>query len=117
VVTAVYDAESDGEVMGIGGRSGGDLYLDLSAGYDFDVRTDPGDLILQREPFGNHSFNPALSSMRTLMVFNGPGIKSSQRLHDVRVIDFAPTLSEVLDIPAPRDATGRVLQEALISPR
>lgn len=117
VVVAVYDAESDGQVMGIGGRAGGDLYLDLAAGYDFDPRTDIGDLILQREPFGNHGFNPALSSMRTLMVFNGPGIKSRQRLHDVRVIDFAPTLSELLDIPAPRDATGRVLQEALINPR
>jgi predicted AlkP superfamily phosphohydrolase/phosphomutase len=117
VVTAVYDAESEGEPLGIGGRSGGDLYLDLSAGYDFDARTDTGDLILQREPFGNHGFNPARSSMRTLMVFNGPGIKSGQQLRNVRVIDFAPTLSEVLELPAPRDATGRVLEEALISPR
>jgi predicted AlkP superfamily pyrophosphatase or phosphodiesterase len=103
--------------MGIGGRSGGDLYLDLSAGYDFDAKTDTGDLIFQREPFGNHGFNPARPSMRTLMVFNGPGIKSGQQLRNVRVIDFAPTLSEVLELPAPRDATGRILEEALISPR
>ena len=117
VVKAVYDAESDGEAMGIGGRAGGDIYLDLSAGYDFDAKTGPGDFVLQREPIGNHGFNPAQVSMRALMVFNGPGIKSGQRLRDVRVIDFAPTLSKALDIPAPGDATGRVLEEALISPR
>lgn len=117
VVTAVYDAESEGEVMGIGGGAGGDIYLDLAAGYDFDAKTDAGDLISRRDPFGNHGFNPARSSMRTLMLFNGPGIRSRQRLRDVRVIDFAPTLSELLEIPAPRDATGRVLEEALISPR
>jgi arylsulfatase A-like enzyme len=55
--------------------------------------------------------------MRTLMVLNGPGIKSRQRLSNVRVIDFAPTLAKILELPPPRDATGRVLEEALISPR
>jgi predicted AlkP superfamily phosphohydrolase/phosphomutase len=116
VVTAVYDAESDGEAMGIGGRSGGDIYLDLAAGYDFDAKTGAGDFVLQREPIGNHGFNPARPLMRTIMVFNGPGIKSGQRLGDARLTDFAPTLSKLLEIRAPGGATGRVLEEALTSP-
>jgi predicted AlkP superfamily phosphohydrolase/phosphomutase len=117
VIMGVYDAGADVETMGIGGPSGGDIYLDLAPGYDFDPKTGPGDFILQREPIGNHGFNPARPSMRTLMVLNGPGIRSGLQLRDVRVIDFAPTLSVLLDIPTPRQATGRILDDALVTPR
>ena len=30
--------KSDGETKGIGGEVGGDLYIELAAGYDFDPR-------------------------------------------------------------------------------
>src|SRR5262245_46250421 len=36
VVTAVYDAQTDGNAMGIGGESGGDIYIDLLPGYEPD---------------------------------------------------------------------------------
>jgi predicted AlkP superfamily phosphohydrolase/phosphomutase len=113
-VTAVFDAKVDGETMGIGGESGGDIYVDLLPGYDFDAKLGAGDLIARREPHGAHGFNPHRASMRTLMVLNGPGVQAGQRLSNVRVIDFAPTLAELLGIPQPRDATGRILKEALL---
>jgi predicted AlkP superfamily phosphohydrolase/phosphomutase len=53
--------------------------------------------------------------MRTIMVFNGPAVAAGRKLRDVRIIDFAPTLSKLLDIPRPKDATGNVLEEALSS--
>jgi arylsulfatase A-like enzyme len=59
-----------------------------------------------------HGFNPARPSMHTIMVLNGPGISARKRLQNVRLIDFAPTLAKLLGLPAPKDATGRVLQEA-----
>jgi hypothetical protein len=46
------------------------------------------------------------------MVFNGPGIKAGAQLNDVRIIDFAPTLTRALGLPAPKDAWGRVIDEA-----
>ena len=56
--------------------------------------------------------------MRTLMVLNGPGIRAGQKLTNVRIIDFAPTLAWLLDFPRPKDATGKVLYEAFVdSPR
>jgi arylsulfatase A-like enzyme len=64
-----------------------------------------------------HGFNPIKPSMRTLMVLNGPGVRSGQRLRDVRLIDFAPTLAELLGIPIPKNATGRVLHEVFADPR
>jgi hypothetical protein len=97
--------------MGIGGPSGGDIYIELVAGYDFDPRTTPAPLITQVEPFGSHGANPEQSSMRTVMVFHGPGIAAGRRLQNVRIIDFAPTLSALLDIPAPKNSSGRVLRD------
>ena len=34
-----------------------------------------------------------------------------EKLANVRIIDFAPTLARLLDLPRPKDATGRVLLE------
>jgi len=111
VVTAVFDAEWDGASRGIGGEVGGDLYIELAPGYDFDPRLG-GNLVTEVEPYGTHGANPDQASMRTLMVLNGPGIRAGQTLANVRIIDFAPTLAWLLKIPRPKDATGRVLYEA-----
>lgn len=113
VVTAIFDAETQGEALGIGGEAGGDIYLDLLPGYDFDARLGASEVIVPREPFGTHVFNPQRMSMRTIMVLNGPGVAAGRRLDEVRTIDFAPTLAELVGIPAPRHATGRVLREVL----
>ncbi|MGH7772294.1 MAG: alkaline phosphatase family protein [Candidatus Binatia bacterium] len=112
-VTGIFDAHTEGETMGIGGETGGDIYLDLLPGYDFDARFNSRDLIMHREPYGAHGFNPSRTSMRTIMVLNGPGVSEGQRLKAARTIDFAPTLARLLGIEAPRGVTGRVLQEAL----
>jgi len=117
VVTAIFDAIVDGEAKGIGGESGGDLYIELAPGYDFDPRLAAGTVITETEPYGIHGANPEQASMRTVMVLNGPGIRAGQKLANVRVIDFAPTLAWVLNLPKLKDATGRVLYEAFIEPR
>ena len=54
--------------------------------------------------------------MRTLMALNGPGVKAGHQLRGVRIVDFAPTLAELLAVPIPKDATGRVLYEAFSEP-
>jgi len=116
VITAIYDSESDGAKMGIGGTVGGDLYIDLASGYDFDPRIGSGPLIIEAEPYGNHGTDPEQSSMRTIMVLNGPGIRRGQKLVNVRIIDFAPTLAWLLHLSKPKNSTGRVLNEALEQP-
>jgi predicted AlkP superfamily phosphohydrolase/phosphomutase len=113
VVTALYDAQVDGVLLGVGPDGGGDVYIDVFPGYELDPRLAVADLITRRDPHGMHGFNPARSSMRTLMVLNGPGIKANRKLSDVRLVDFAPTIAKLLRIPPPRDSWGRVLDEAL----
>ena len=85
---------------------------DLSTGYAPDAKIGAAELVTQREPHGMHGFNPRKSTMRTIMVLNGRGIRSGQKLTDVRIIDFAPTLAKLVDLPVPGGATGRVLAEA-----
>jgi predicted AlkP superfamily pyrophosphatase or phosphodiesterase len=102
--------------MGIGGDTGGDFYIDLLPGYDFDARTGPGEIITPQAPYGTHGANPVRPAMRTVMVLNGPGIAAGKRLEGVRLIDFAPTLAKLLSLAPPKDATGRVVWEALSEP-
>ncbi|HEY1236584.1 MAG TPA: alkaline phosphatase family protein [Candidatus Binatia bacterium] len=116
VVSAVHDAASDGLKTGIGGPLGGDLYVDLALGYDFDPRIGSGPLIAETEPYGNHGADPEQASMRTIMVLNGPGIRPGKKIDNVRIIDLAPTLASLLRLPKPRNATGRILNEALELP-
>jgi len=116
VVKTIYDAETDGATRGLGGEVGGDLYVELASGYDFDPRLGAGPLITDAEPYGMHGADPTQPSMRTLMVLNGPGVRAGQKLKDVRNIDFAPTLARLLGIAKPKDATGHVLDGALVSP-
>ena len=112
VVTAIIDAINDGAANGIGGSGGGDIYVGLAPGYDFDPRTSRVPLIDAIEPYGNHGAHPTQASMRTVMVLNGPGIKAGTKLSGARIIDFAPTIAWLLKLPKLKDATGRVLQEA-----
>jgi predicted AlkP superfamily phosphohydrolase/phosphomutase len=116
VVTGVYNAQTDGDAKGVGGESGGDIYIDLLPGYEPDPKLGAAELVAKREPHGMHGFNPLRPSMRTLMVLNGPGVQVGHQLHGVRILDFAPTLAELLKVPIPKDATGRVLYEAFSEP-
>jgi hypothetical protein len=113
VITAVYDAEKEGTALGVGGAAGGDLYLDLLPGYDFDAQLGGSDVVIPREPEGAHGFDPKRASMRTILALNGPGVAAGQRLRDARTIDFAPTLAELLNIAPPSHSTGKILTEAL----
>ncbi len=116
VITAVYEAQTEGPALGIGGEGGGDIYVDLLPGYDFEPRLGIREMITHREPHGMHGFNPLRPSMRTIMVLEGPGIAGGKRLGEVHLMDFAPTLAKLMGLPSPKDATGRILREALIDP-
>ena len=117
VVKAVYDVDTDGPALGIGGVVGGDIYVELIPGYDFDPRIAPGAVVSEAQPYGTHGTNPEQAAVRTLMVFNGPGIRAGQKLASVHIIDFAPSLARLLDLPRPKDATGRALFESPALPR
>ncbi|MNY39739.1 hypothetical protein D3C86_1744410 [compost metagenome] len=51
--------------------------------------------------------------MHAVCYMAGPGLKKGVVLPPIRTIDVAPTLAKLMGIPAPAQATGRVLTEVL----
>ena len=47
------------------------------------------------------------------LVLAGPGVRSGAKVREPRLVDVAPTLCALLGLPAPRQAIGRTLVEAL----
>ncbi len=63
---------------------------------------------------GNHD-TPHPSSRNVFLLLSGAGVKHGVVIDDpVKIIDVAPTISRLLGIRPPAQATGRVLEEALL---
>ncbi|MBO9539940.1 alkaline phosphatase family protein [bacterium] len=115
IVTGFYPTREADPALGLGGPNGGDLYLDLMPGVYFSAAHQGDALFVDRHPFasGGHVFNPSRASMHAVCYMAGPGLKKGVMLPPIRTIDVAPTLAKLMGIPAPAQATGRVLTEAL----
>ncbi len=117
LVWRVFTAE-EAPGLGLGGPKGGDLYLDFAPGYY--PRSVPSDTIVAPPRGGNslgmHGHWPQRRLMHAIFYAAGPGLREGVEIPGVRHIDIAPTLSHVLGIPPPADATGHVLGSALLQP-
>ncbi len=102
--------------LGVGGRSGGEIYLDLQPGYAFDA-VPTGELLFQSRPpnsAGAHVFDSRRAEIHAAFYAVGAGIKRGARLGGIRNIDVAPTAARLLGIRPPAQATGRALDEILL---
>jgi hypothetical protein len=84
------------------------------------VETDaatPGETIAFSQFFGQYGYLPDLVvlennvNMHGTFIAAGEGIKKHPPLPNVRAIDVAPTIAFLLGIPAPEDATGKILHQ------
>ena len=112
VVTAIFDPRDGFHEPAIGGAHGGDLYVDLAPGY-YSSAALRGDVVVTRNPAGEHLYGPERPSMRAAFAIAGPGVAAGVDLGEIRQIDIAPTLSALLGIEPPAQATGVVLERAL----
>ena len=99
--------------LGMGGPAGGDLYLDFATGYSPNAGLNDEVVRKAASRIGNgvHGFYPQRMKMQTVWFVGGPGVAAGRKISGIRQIDIAPTLSHLLGIPAPRDATGHVIGE------
>jgi predicted AlkP superfamily phosphohydrolase/phosphomutase len=104
--------------LGIGGPSAGDLYFDLTPGYEPTNQLTSDALWTWPSPIGSgaHGFWSLRAKMQAICFIGGAGVAPGLRLPGMRAIDFAPTLSLLLGIPAPRDARGHALVRVLAAP-
>lgn len=117
LVWRVFTAE-EAPGLGLGGPKGGDLYLDFASGYY--PRSVPSDSVVALPrgggSLGMHGYWPQRRRMHAIFYAAGPGLRAGVEIPGVRHIDIAPTLSHVLGIPPPADATGHLLGSALLMP-
>ena len=114
IVTRIFRREEDSG-LGIGGPAGGDLYLDLAAGYTASSALSDDVVRKAASPIGIgvHGFYPQRSKMQTVWFVAGPGVAAGKEIGGMRLIDIAPTLNYLMGIPSPRNVQGHVIAEAL----
>ncbi|MCO6452735.1 MAG: alkaline phosphatase family protein [Caldilineales bacterium] len=77
-----------------------------------------GPIFGTKQKFGRHGAAYALDQtgthiMEGFCIFYGYGVEPQACLQDARLIDLAPTILHLQDVPIPRSMDGRVLLEAL----
>ena len=65
-----------------------------------------------RRPGGAHGYPSVRRDMQTVLCAAGPAF-APRRLPTARTIDVAPTVAEWLGMPAPANAVGRSLLDAM----
>ena len=61
------------------------------------------------------SINPGDHKMEGILIMAGPSIRpSAEALFDLSLMDVAPTILHLLDLPVPSDLDGRVISEAFV---
>ena len=120
VVLAVYKKEQLRNVDGTDAlhpNRSGDVVVVFRPPYQTDAAT-PGDLFAFSQFFGQHGYLPNLVdlehnvNMHGTFVASGPGIVHSDiPVAGVRAIDLAPTISFLMNIPGPQNASGRIMYE------
>ncbi len=88
--------------FGIGGKNGGDLYVEPAPGY-YPSNRKSDSLVGDLGPIGagNHGFLPMRRSMQTVLYAIGPGLPK-RNLGAIRQIDVMPFLAEKIGVTFPR---------------
>lgn len=103
VVTAFFTPEEHGELYGIGGPAGADLYFDLLPGYRV-VDRGAGLVLRFDAPSGSHGFDPLRRDMLAICVGRGPRLPRGGAWPRLKGVQIAPLVTDLLGIGPPRNA-------------
>jgi predicted AlkP superfamily phosphohydrolase/phosphomutase len=116
----VADEKNGFASFGANGAGVGDIVFCLRSGYQ--SRNDRGSVFAPTVPLleftsGHDHFSPLEPRLHTRLFGAGPDLRHGARpATAASVIDVAPTISAVLDIPAPKHSQGRALANLLANP-
>lgn len=115
VVRAVLAAR-DLPGMGIGGPTGGDLYLDVAHGYYPSSQLDDRPVVEIPSPIGmgTHGYFPHRRTMHAVLYLWGAGVAPGKAIGPVEQVDVFPTVARLLAVPVPPTVDGHVLGDALV---
>ncbi|PIC64550.1 hypothetical protein CSV79_06225 [Sporosarcina sp. P13] len=92
------------EYDGMANDNSGDIYLSAASGYLMgkDART----AIEPTEELGSHGGDPTRPRLRPILYAYGPKVKTGELSERISMIDIAPSVYELLGIPAPEFVEG-----------
>jgi predicted AlkP superfamily phosphohydrolase/phosphomutase len=92
----------------------GDVFVQAAPGHVLtDYRGNP-DVLGPIAYYGQHGYAADLADMHAIFLAEGRGIRTGQQTGPVHIVDLAPTVARLLDIPAQMNFAGRVLDEVLL---
>jgi len=108
------------EIFGLRGDRVGDLIYCPESGYATSSACGSDLPVFEKLPSlieyfsGDHGHLPTDPSVHGFFVMAGPGVKKNyERSRLVKLVDVAPTIAYLTDIPVPKDAEGSVLYDSL----
>ena len=94
------------------GEDTGDVLVVTRPGYNLDFNAGtgaaPGNFLQPSTFFGQHGFDPKHPEMKAIFYAIGPDFRRTT-WGEINNVDIAPTITDLLDIKAPRDAQGKGL--------
>lgn len=114
IITKVFTPDEMGANSGLGGPTGGDLYLDFAPGY-YPRNRFADSTVTSSGPNGSgeHGFWPLREEMHSIFYIAGPGVQPGLTVPAMRTVDIAPTLCRLLGIPIPAGVDGHVIGELI----
>ncbi|KKK34426.1 hypothetical protein WQ57_23025 [Mesobacillus campisalis] len=89
----------------------GELLLMAAPGYMMGSKlTDP---VQPTKELGSHGGDPRRKELKAVFMATGPAIKAGGIIGPVSTLDIAPTVYNLLDLPAPGFVEGQVIKEAI----
>lgn len=93
------------ELINLGGDSNASFMIEACKGFAFTDNICSSIESIPKpngnESFGTHGYSPMKSSLDTLFIGFGPRFKSNTTIDKGNLIDIAPTLAQILNIPFP----------------
>jgi predicted AlkP superfamily pyrophosphatase or phosphodiesterase len=100
------------QIVDLGADPEGAYMLEAAPGFSFGSALD-GEYLVPSPSLGNHGYLPSNPDQKASFIAAGRHIKEGIVLKEVRMVDIAPTLSQILTLNLP-DTEGKVLSEILI---
>lgn len=107
VVTAFLDSEEDRRRYGFGGPNGADACFDFAPTWAASPLLTGPVLERRRATHGAHGFHPDRPDMRAILLGRGPRLKAGTRWRDLRSVDVAALVADLLGIQPPAQNVGR----------
>jgi predicted AlkP superfamily phosphohydrolase/phosphomutase len=108
IVTGFFEPSRSG-LLQPGGRTTGELFLDLAPGYTFSSQTEEDIVVSAAGPEGSVMPLPTRRDMLAVFGAWGPRVPAGARWARVRGIDVVPSILDILGLEVPAELPGRSL--------